>query len=337
MNNDYSQSKEFHDLVYEILLGNDFDIKPSGLREFDFLITLDNEERCAVEVKYYRTARAQISLIDAAVVRLIQNALDAEKVMLIVSCVIPVGINAKLEDSYGVRIIDRTDLINMASKVPELTDKLLVLLNIDTNDDSIKNRGDVEVTGGFQNKKISHLKKSNMGELLCNELELLKPGKEEWSKYEEKCDSIIKYLFADNLYGWHRQLRTDDGLNRYDYICRINPATAFWRFLVEELNSRYIVFEFKNYNDEITQGQVLTTEKYLLEKALRRVAIIISRKGSSNNADMMMQGAMREHGKLILTIDDKKICEMLNMRDRGEDPSDLLFEMVDRFLMTLPR
>lgn len=51
----------------------------------------------------------------------------------------------------------------------------------------------------------------------------------------------------------------------------------------------------------------------------------------------MMQGAMREHGKLMLIIDDEKVCKMLQMKERGEDPSDLLFEAADDFLLALPR
>ena len=59
------------------------------------------------------------------------------------------------------------------------------------------------------------------------------------------------------------------------------------------LNTRYVLFEFKNYTGEIKQGQILTTEKYLLEKGLRRVAIIITRVGADKNAITMAQGAMR--------------------------------------------
>jgi hypothetical protein len=51
----------------------------------------------------------------------------------------------------------------------------------------------------------------------------------------------------------------------------------------------------------------------------------------------MTQGAMREHGKLILTVDDDLLCKMLHMKQRGEDPTDCLFELADDFLLSLPR
>jgi hypothetical protein len=88
---------------------------------------------------------------------------------------------------------------------------------------------------------------------------------------------------------------------------------------------------------QIKQGQVLTTEKYLFARGLRRAAIILSRKGADRGAIAMMQGAMREQGKLMLVLSDDDVCEMLHMKERGEDPSDYLFGLADDFLLSLPR
>ena len=103
------------------------------------------------------------------------------------------------------------------------------------------------------------------------------------------------------------------------------------------MESRYVVFEFKNYFSYVKQGQVLTTEKYLWKKALRSVAFLISRKGPDKNAFLMTQGAMREHGKLIVNLTDEDLCKMLEMKDSGDDPSDYLFDLADDFLLRLPR
>jgi hypothetical protein len=172
---------------------------------------------------------------------------------------------------------------------------------------------------------------------LCSELSTVPTGKPGWVRYEAICIEIIKYLFPEDLEGLRKQTRTTDDLNRFDFICRVRSNTEFWRFLIDHLNSRYMIFEFKNYDEPIGQGQVLTTEKYLLERAFRRTAIMFTRKGSSDSARAMAQGAMREHGKLILILNDKDICGMLHMREKGNDPTDLLFQLTDDFLMSLPR
>lgn len=157
------------------------------------------------------------------------------------------------------------------------------------------------------------------------------------AQYERVCEKILKYLFPNDLHGWHSQKRTDDGLNRFDFVCRVRPTTEFWKFVIEHLDSRYVLFEFKNYTGKIKQGQILTTEKYLLERGLRRMAIILTRAGAEPHAIAMTQGAMREHGKLMLVVNDEKLCEMLHMKERGEDPTDCLFEIADNFLLSLPR
>ena len=179
--------------------------------------------------------------------------------------------------------------------------------------------------------------KDTKGGDLCTELKALPLGKSHWSAYESLCDRILRYLFPNDLSGWHKQAYTDDELNRFDYVCRIKPTTDFWGFLIDHLASRYILFEFKNYKDGLKQGQILTTEKYLLGKALRSVAIILSRKGADESATKMAQGAMREHGKLMLVLDDDDVCEMLHKKQQGEDPTDFLFDLADDFLLTLPR
>ena len=39
----------------------------------------------------------------------------------------------------------------------------------------------------------------------------------------------------------------------------------------------------------------------------------------------------------MIVVNDSQICQMLHMRERGEDPTDLLFDLTDDFLLALPR
>ena len=64
--------------------------------------------------------------------------------------------------------------------------------------------------------------------------------------------------------------------------------------LYEIYKSRYIVFEFKNYNDEITQNEVYSTNKYLYREALRTVAIVISRYKMNVNAKKICSDYMEK-------------------------------------------
>lgn len=333
--------QRFEKLVADILRANDFiidDFLAEQDRGYDFGASLART-RYLVEVKYYRTARAQVSLIESAAARL-QSSVGPGgqgKGMLVVACNLQPELRVSLENKFGLVFVDRADLFSWASRAPDLADELNSLL-----EDRYLPR---ESTKGRTAQEIVIIDipprpatpPDTKGSDLCRQLRALKKGKASWSAYEKLCDKMLRYLFPNDLHGWHTQKRTDDGLNRFDYVCRMLPTTDFWSFLIDHLNSRYVLFEFKNYSGKIKQGQILTTEKYLLEKGLRRVAIILSRNGAEKNAVEMSQGAMRESGKLMLILDDEKICRMLHMKERGDDPTDLLFELADEFLLSLPR
>lgn len=334
--------KRFEDLVRRILENNSFQIQARSVRGdegFDFLGRLANES-WAIEVKYYRTARVRPSLIESAATRVVVNGVNrqAEKGMLIVSSLLTPEIRIVLENKYSIVFVDRVDLRNWASVSPELVDELDALLELDPefSDDQKSKRLDLDsIRIKIGEKPTPPI--DTRGTDFCSDLRSTKKGKTHWAKYEALCADILKYLFPNDLKGWHKQKSTDGGASRYDFVCRVTPSTEFWKFLVENLNSRYVIFEFKNYADKIKQGQVLTTEKYLLERGLRRVAIVFTRCGADKNAMGMMQGAMREHGKLILAVDDEVVCKMLHMKEQGEDPTDFLFELTDDFLLSLPR
>jgi hypothetical protein len=332
----------FEDLVRRILETNNFSVtrhSPRGDPGFDFLGQLGGD-RWAIEVKYYRTVRAQPSLIEAAATRVVNNGAlaQATKGMLVVSCSLSPAIREVLERRYSVAFVDRADLRNWASIVPRLAEELDALLEIAPGEP----QGVPSITQDPRDrskplKDFPPLPQDQRGTQLCRELKNIKRGKEAWMEYERTCANILKYLFPNDLHGWHTQKRTDDGLNRFDFVCRVRPSTEFWKFVIDHLDSRYVLFEFKNYSGKIKQGQILTTEKYLLERGLRRVAIIFTRAGAEPHAHSMTQGAMREHGKLMLIVNDEKVCEMLHMKERGEDPTDCLFELADDFLLSLPR
>ena len=97
------------------------------------------------------------------------------------------------------------------------------------------------------------------------------------------------------------------------------------------------MFEFKNYNALIKQGQICTTEKYLFETALRKVAIVITRKGIDKNGNKMISGILRETGKLIIVLNDDDIKTMIELHEKNEKVSMVLSEKLDAILTTLEK
>lgn len=72
--------------------------------------------------------------------------------------------------------------------------------------------------------------------------------------------------------------------------------------------------------------------------ALRKTAIIISRRGSDDHALQAAKGSLRENGKLILCLSDLDLLKMADIKAQGEkEPADFLSEMLDRLLIHLEK
>lgn len=173
------------------------------------------------------------------------------------------------------------------------------------------------------------------GKELCEEIHDVEDSK--GKPFEVACEAAIRYLFEDELVAFDNQHQSHTGLHQFDLVARIASREDFWQALITDFRARYVVFEFKNYKKPITQREVYTTEKYLYPIAMRGAAIIVSRHGADNGADQAMRGALREHGKLILSLSLKELCEMLHARDAGSDHLITLVNKLDAMLMGLER
>jgi hypothetical protein len=178
------------------------------------------------------------------------------------------------------------------------------------------------------------------GEVLAAKLEAIPAGKRHGAAqdFEKFCEEALRLLFNQDLLGWRSQSEIENGFQRVDVIARLQPSqSAFWSTLSADFRTRYVVFEFKNYSDPITQDQVYTTEKYLFTLALRSVAIIIAKNGAAESADRAMRGALREQGKLILCLSMSEFCSLLRGFDGGDNPEEVLIQKVDDLLTTIGR
>lgn len=156
-------------------------------------------------------------------------------------------------------------------------------------------------------------------------------------KYENICSNIIKMLFNSEFYKVSEQHKTKDEMFRMDLLCSLKETTGFWQFLMNFYKTKFVVFEFKNYSDNISQNLIYITEKYLFSAALRNVAFIVSRKGFNENAQKAVMGCLKENGKLIIGLNDYDLKNMLAMKQNGEEPSDYLLDKVEDMLMSVSK
>lgn len=319
---------------------------------FDFLLSEDNR-RIACEVKFYRTHNVPANVLRMAAAKLSadgRNA-NADESRLFVSSFVSWELRETIQSDYNVRVIDRSIISAIADFSPEngiQFDKYFLLgeavgpeeirTTVDTKRTeearSLLPKNEVRPRASFAQME------SEEATRFLNDLRCLRKGKTHWRSYEQLCENILKFLFDDQLKSWKRQHGTDDGSNRFDLICqmtRTEKTTAFWDFLQTNFQSRYVLFEFKNYSRKIKQPQILSTEKYLFAQSLRKAAIILSRSGADAGAHAVAKGALRENGKLILVVCDDHIKRMLEAKINGDEPSEILLEAADDFLMSIER
>lgn len=158
--------------------------------------------------------------------------------------------------------------------------------------------------------------------------------------FEDLCSDVLEKIFSDSLTLWERQPRSNSDLYRFDLLCRIKDDEnneGFWHIVERFFNSKYIVFEYKNYKDEITQKEIYSTERYLYNKALRNVAIIIARNGFDEHSEWAAKGCLRENGKLIILLNIADINRMIQIKNEHEDPANVLLEKLDTLLIKLEK
>lgn len=304
----------------------------NSLPDFDFRDQNDN--KTAVEIKIYRWRNDWKNHVANAIdhLRTIVEDLKYEFGILIITW----DLELNKENISDLNIPDNIDIWDISS-LRELTKhspKMLETLN-ELVDETVMH--DDFMQSLFPSPS-AHTSRKSEGEALAQRLSNTCPGKDGWSEFEELCEASFKLLFSGHITAWRRQNRTDDGLNRMDLIGRIRTSEdSFWSSLERDFRTRYVVFEAKNYEDPIKQGQVLTTEKYLFTKALRSVAIIVARQGASDSALKAAKGSLREHGKLVMILSMKELCSLLERLDQGDSPENELFSKLDQMLMSIGR
>ena len=292
------------------------------------------QTRLFVEYKIYRNRWIPRQVLDKAVKNMQKHIDDHHAVSLIlVFGEVSEEYKKEIFDNESVVIWDISNILYYVKKSRDLYDELAGLAYFAISDivavppygwkldnNNINNDIDESILPDFKSQLMR-----------CKE------GKNSAQVYESICEKIIRYLFGEEFSLCLPQHKTKDNLFRMDAICSLKGTSAFWKLLIQHYNTRFVVFEFKNYSTLLQQNLIFVTEKYLFNAALRNVAIIISRKGFSKNAKMAAEGYLKESGKLILDITDDDLVKMLDKKENGEEPADYLMGKLESLLMSISK
>lgn len=245
---------------------------------------------------------------------------------------------------YKIIVIDLANILYLIKDNQDLIERLNNLLPysiIDVSPQKIDLEKYINYEKHIENKEPIEIQKSiKIEDEYIEEIKRLEKGKEGSTEFQDLGKKILKLLFGDYLYDWKSQVCCDNNWLRMDLVGKIKRQDGFWKMLYEIYKTRYIVFEFKNYNDEISRSQIDDANKYLHDKALRTVAIVVSREKATKSAEERCKGILRNEGNLILRLNQKDLITMLEKR-RDNDNKDITTEYIERifddFLLKLEK
>lgn len=160
-------------------------------------------------------------------------------------------------------------------------------------------------------------------------------GNPGWSDFEDICTEILSFLFVPPLAAPKIQPRSYSGIDRRDAVFpnRQDVGNNVWAKIYRELGARLILFEFKNYDKtEIGKEEVNQTRNYL-NKAMGNLAIICCNKAPEKSAHIKRNTVYSTEGKVILFLTKDKLEEMLYIKERGDDPGDLIMDEIEWFYL----
>jgi hypothetical protein len=172
---------------------------------------------------------------------------------------------------------------------------------------------------------------------LIEKLNSCPTGSNGWHEFENICIEILSYLFVPPLIGPKIQPRTHSGVSRRDAVFPIREHSIeqsySWKQLSRELNARLLLFEFKNYDStEIGPEEVNQISCYMTNP-MGNLSILVSSKQPNNQAHIRRNAIYSNDKKVILFLEKKDLKEMLFIKERGDDPADLIIDKVESFYL----
>lgn len=349
---------EFEALVKEIFTHAGYGVQRSfgspsqlSVTRPDLLLRDPDGNSVAIEIKLYRTNRAPLGqmLRAAEQLRTYMQAAGISRGIVVFSIDLELN-DERLNKLFtgAISALGMQELLKLADKRVDLVQRLENLFrssrieSLTSPTPAMKDffeavsKQEAEATGEIaRSEEVT--KETAVINGLIDDLRRCPKGKGNGPAYEAVGERAIKELFGEDLGVMKRQNRVAGGFHVVDLIASIKPKSEFWEALRSDFQSRYVIFEFKNYNEQIGQEQIFSTEKYLYRNALRSVAFIVARTGEDENAALARRGALREAGKLILTLCHTDLIKMLEMKRDADDYVNVLADKLDDMLTSLER
>jgi hypothetical protein len=168
---------------------------------------------------------------------------------------------------------------------------------------------------------------------LLRRLKACDPGLAGWRDFEDAGIGLLTALLVPPLRPPLIQVRNLSGADRRDALfpnAEIGTGGP-WGYLREEAGARLPLVEFKNYDREDIGKQEIDQARTYLTEPIGRLALLCCNKTPARTAYHRRNMVYTQEKKIILFLTPSELREMCDMKARGDDPSDLIVDLLHEF------
>lgn len=161
------------------------------------------------------------------------------------------------------------------------------------------------------------------------------PGNTYWSIYQRLIGRILEAFFVPPLEKNIIECSDEYKVNRRDFVLPNYCTSGFWEFLRHQYVADYIVVDAKNYTEKIKKKEILQIANYLKKHGTGLFAIIFSRKGASNSANITLREQWALYGKLIVVLNDDDLLAMFAASESGGMADTIIRQRIEEFRLKM--
>jgi hypothetical protein len=170
---------------------------------------------------------------------------------------------------------------------------------------------------------IAEVLQSRLGDIKC--------GHADWYSYQKLCGEILEYLFCPPLKAPIPESSNAPRINRRDFVLPNYVPDGFWLFMRLHYRADYIVVDAKNHCGQANKTHVLQLANYLSHHGTGLFGMIVTRNGMDRNGVYTCREQWMLHSKMIITLNDDDLLQMLETKKSGSGPEDLVRQKIEDF------
>jgi hypothetical protein len=170
-----------------------------------------------------------------------------------------------------------------------------------------------------------------IAEMLQDRLRSINCGRTDWYSYQKLCGEILEHLFCPPLKTPIPESSNVARINRRDFIVPNYSSEGFWHFMRVHYHADYIVVDAKNHCGQANKTHVLQLANYLSPHGAGLFGMIVTRNGMDRGGMYTCREQWMLHGKMIITLNDDDLMQMLESKESGSGPEDLVRQKIEDF------